>query len=59
MTKPPVARKRPHRLTTHGHTRIDNYYWLRDDERKDPEVLAYLEAENAWTEHVLAPTAQL
>ncbi|GJM07918.1 MAG: oligopeptidase B [Lysobacteraceae bacterium] len=59
MTKPPVASKRPHPITTHGHTRIDNYYWLRDDQRKDPDVLAYLEAENAWTEHVLAPTAEL
>ena len=42
----PVAPKRPHRLETHGDVRIDDYYWLRD--RSDPEVLAYLEAENEY-----------
>jgi oligopeptidase B len=57
--KPPVAKKIPHELTIHGDTRIDNYYWLRDDERKDPEVLAYLEAENAYADSVLAHTTAL
>ena len=33
--------------------RTDPYYWLRDDERQDPEVLAHLEAENAYEEHRL------
>ncbi len=46
----PVADERPHELTEHGNTRIDNYYWLRDDERKDPDVLGYLNAENAYRE---------
>ena len=32
----PVAEKKPKELTIHGHTRIDNYYWLR--ERENPEV---------------------
>ncbi len=41
----PVADKKPKELSIHGHTRIDNYYWLR--ERENPEVIAYLEAENA------------
>ena len=41
----PVAAKKPKELTIHGDTRIDNYYWLR--ERENPEVIAYLEAENA------------
>ena len=42
----PTAPKRPHRLETHGDVRIDDYYWLRD--RSDPDVLAYLEAENEY-----------
>ena len=49
----PVAMKKPHVLEAHGEQRVDNYYWLRDDTRSDPDVLAYLEAENAWTEHQL------
>ncbi|MCW0468981.1 hypothetical protein OH492_07520 [Vibrio chagasii] len=35
-----VALKVPHSMTTHGDTRIDDYYWMRDDERQDPETLA-------------------
>ena len=52
--EPPVAPKRPHRLERHGDVRIDDYYWLR--ERDDPEVTAYLKAENAYLDHVLAHT---
>jgi oligopeptidase B len=55
----PMAAKRPHELTMHGETRIDEYYWLRDDARSDPEVLAYLEAENAWFDQVMEPTRDL
>ena len=51
---PPHAKKIPLKLETHGHVRIDNYYWLR--EREDPEVIAYLEAENEYTEKVMAHT---
>ena len=36
-------------------TRSDEYYWLRDDTRKNPEMLAYLNAENAYADAVLAP----
>ncbi len=54
---PPVAKVVPHELEMHGHVRIDNYYWLR--ERENPEVIAYLEAENAYTEAVMAHTAGL
>jgi oligopeptidase B len=50
----PVARPMPHQLEAHGHVRVDDYYWLR--ERDDPEVLAYLAAENAYTEAVMGPT---
>lgn len=49
---PPRAEKRPRELTAHGHTRVDDYYWLND--REDPAVIAYLEAENAYKDSVLA-----
>lgn len=55
--KPPQAAKRPVDLTLHGHTRTDDYYWLR--EKDNPEVICYLEAENAYTEAVLAHTDAL
>src|SRR5579875_1804374 len=54
---PPVAPRRPHRLEAHGHVRTDDWYWLR--QRHDPEVAAYLEAENDYTAAVLEPTADL
>jgi len=54
--KAPVAEKKPKELTIHGDTRIDNYYWLRD--RDNPEVIAYLEAENAYRESVMKGTEQ-
>ena len=53
--KPPVAAQRPHAVVSPHGTRIDPYFWLRDDERKHPDVIAYLDAENAYTEAVLAP----
>ncbi|WP_337239388.1 S9 family peptidase [Proteus faecis] len=53
LVMPPKANKIPHVMTAHGDTRTDNYYWLRDDSRKDPKVLDYLNAENAYTESVM------
>ncbi|MGB5855396.1 MAG: S9 family peptidase [Oceanisphaera sp.] len=53
--EPPVAKKIPHILTSHNDARIDNYHWLRDDERDNPQVLAYLEQENQYAELMLAP----
>src|SRR5690606_4767959 len=54
-TPPDVARK-PHVVETpFGATRDDAYYWLRDDARKDKAMLAYLEAENAYADAVMAP----
>ncbi len=53
LVMPPKANKVPHVMTDHGDTRTDNYYWLRDDSRKDPNVLDYLNAENAYTESVM------
>ena len=52
--EPPVAKIIPKELTAHGHTRIDNYYWLK--QRDDPEVVAYLEAENAYKDAFMAHT---
>ncbi len=54
---PPMAAARPHELETHGDVRVDEYYWLR--EREDPEVIAYLEAENAYLGGVMAHTEEL
>ena len=45
---PPKPKKIPHELKAHGDTRIDNYYWMRDDSRSDPELIAYLETENEY-----------
>ncbi len=55
----PVAKRVPHDIVSPNGTRNDPYYWLRDDTRKDKDVLAYLEAENAYTKAVLAPVKQL
>jgi len=54
--QPPVARKVPHTTQIHGYTLKDDYFWLR--EKKNPEVLKYLEAENAYTEEVMKPTKE-
>ena len=53
----PMAEKKPKELEMHGDVRVDDYFWLR--ERENPEVIAYLEAENAFTESVMAETAGL
>jgi oligopeptidase B len=53
----PKADVRPHQLEIHNHTRVDNYYWL--NERENPEVIAYLESENAYTQSMLAHTQGL
>ena len=56
---PPVARMAPRVDTTLGDVRIDNYYWIRDDARKNPDVIAYLQAENRYTEAVMKPLEPL
>jgi oligopeptidase B len=53
----PAARVVPHAHSVHGETRVDNYHWLRD--RSDPEVLAYLDAENRYAELVMRHTTEL
>ncbi|MFO7561922.1 MAG: S9 family peptidase [Enhygromyxa sp.] len=55
--QPPIAKIVPHLLEAHGHIRIDNYYWMHDTD--DPELIAYLEAENAYTEATTAGTEPL
>ena len=49
-----MAKKTPKTTNIHGETLLDNYFWLR--EKKNPEVMAYLEAENAYTDAVMKPT---
>ena len=51
---PPVAKKVPHVTEINGRKLVDNYFWLRN--KKNPEVAAYLEAENAYTAAVMKPT---
>ena len=51
---PPVAEKIEKELTIHGHTRIDNYYWLK--ERENPKVIQYLNEENDYLKSVMKHT---
>jgi len=55
--KAPKASKRPHAIEAHGHIRYDDYFWL--NQRDNPDVLAYLEAENRYAAAVLAPYEEL
>lgn len=55
--QPPDAAKKPKKLTIHGDTRVDNYYWL--NQRDNQEVVDYLEAENEYTRQVMEPTEDL
>ncbi len=56
----PDAEKKPHEVKApHGAVRNDEYYWLRDDKRQDKAVIAYLNAENAYTSQVMAPLKPL
>jgi oligopeptidase B len=51
---PPLARREPVETVLHGDRRVDHYAWLR--QKENPEVIAYLEAENAYTDAILRPT---
>jgi oligopeptidase B len=53
--EPPMARQVPKEIEKHGHVRVDEYYWL--NERDNPDVVAYLEAENEYTDEAMAHTA--
>jgi len=56
---PPVAAVKPFIVQSPHGNRVDNYYWLRDDSRQSPDVLAYLAAENAHKDAMLAHTRPL
>ena len=57
LPTPPPAPTHPRPLTLHHHTRNDPYFWLR--EKSNPDVIAYIEAENAYSEAVMAHTNDL
>jgi oligopeptidase B len=52
--QPPSAAKKPHVVASPHGSRSDEYYWLRDDKRENPEMLAYVKAENAYADRMLA-----
>src|SRR5690349_25125147 len=54
---PPVAEKKLHLTVTHGDTLRDDYFWMR--EKTNPEVVKYLESENAYADAVMDPTKPL
>jgi oligopeptidase B len=54
VPQPPVAAKKPHQVSSPNGSREDEYYWLRDDKRQDAEMLAYVKAENAYADTMLA-----
>jgi oligopeptidase B len=56
IPSPPVAKKVPHVTEVNGHKMEDNYFWLRD--KPNPEVRAYLEEENAYSDAVMKPTEE-
>ena len=49
MTRIPIPKKIPKKIKNHGDTRIDNYYWLRDDKRKNKKIINYLNEENKYS----------
>ena len=55
--RPPIPAQHPTVLTKHGDSRVDPYFWLR--QKANPEVIAYLEAENEYADAVMAPLASL
>ncbi|MGY0560426.1 S9 family peptidase [Luteimonas sp. A277] len=60
VPEPPIAELRSHQVTSpHGAVRNDEYYWLRDDTREDVDMLAYLNAENAYADSVMASSKPL
>lgn len=55
----PIAKKQPYKIVLHDDTRIDNYYWLRDDRRENKEIIKYLTKENKFTNLVLKSGIEL
>jgi oligopeptidase B len=59
MPQPPAAPRRPHPIVAHGKERLDDWYWLRSDDRSDQEVLDLLAAENEFVADALSHTDEL
>src|SRR5437660_12590359 len=57
LPAPPVAKKVPKTTEINGHTLVDNYFWLRD--KQNPEVKAYLDAENSYTDAAMKSTEEI
>ena len=57
--QPPKAEQHPYTVPAAFGERQDPWYWLRDDSRENPQVIAYLEAENAYLKKVMAPQQAL
>jgi oligopeptidase B len=57
VVQPPIARQQETENTIHGHRLVDQYAWLR--EKTSPEVIAFLEQENAYTNAIMKPTEEL
>jgi len=55
----PIANKIPHKMEIHNHHRVDNYYWMRDDQRSDEAILAHLNDENDYADAMLAEQKSL
>lgn len=53
---PPVANKVRREMVMFGDVRVDDYYWLRDDSRTNPDVISYLKEENDYAKHVMSGT---
>ena len=53
----PIPKKIPHTLTQHGHSRTDNYFWMRD--RDNEEVITHIQNENAYTKWAMKSTEKL
>ena len=54
VPQPPVAARKPYQVVSSNGSREDEYYWLRDDKRENAEMLAYVKAENAYADAMLA-----
>ena len=57
VVQPPLAARKPHLTVTHGDTLRDDYFWMK--EKTNPEVVKYLEDENAYVDAVMDPTRPL
>src|SRR5690349_4281576 len=55
--QPPVAKKERKITEINGYKLVDDYFWMRD--KKNPEVVNYLNSENAYTEEIMKPTKEL